>query len=260
MSHKSWVYTINNYTEEDIEKLKLLTTNKHRCCKEVGESGTPHLQGAITFKRSYKLKQLKKIFETAHWEIALCKDAENYCIKGDIIINENNTKQGKRSDLAEACETLKEGLLPVTENHPTIYVKYHKGLQSLRDILSKKDKEFTKINVIVYQGKPGCGKTRKAYEIDNDLYNVPEPINGSLWFDGYDQEKTILLDDFYGWIKYHTLLQLLDGYPIKLPIKGGFTYKKWNTVIITSNKKPKEWYNRDEWEALKRRITSCYPL
>ena len=55
--------------------------------------------------------------------------------------------------------------------------------------------------------------------MDPNLYNVPEPNNGSLWFDGYRGQKTILLDDFYGWIKYHTLLQITDGYPYQAPTK-----------------------------------------
>ena len=83
-----------------------------------------------------------------------------------------------------------------------------------------------------------------------------EPINGNIWFDNYTGQEDILLDDFYGWIKYHTLLQLLDGYLCNYQLKGSTVWKNWSRVFITSNKDPSEWYNRPEWDALRRRITT----
>lgn len=49
---KSWVFTLNNYTQEQINKLKQLECSKVPLIvfqSEVGESGTPHLQGVIKF-------------------------------------------------------------------------------------------------------------------------------------------------------------------------------------------------------------------
>lgn len=250
---RTWVYTLNNYTDDDIKKLELLTVKMHRCCKEIGENKTPHLQGAITFKRAYRLPQLKKLFPTMHWEPAKVKDPENYCIKGEVVINEINSAQGKRTDLELACK--ETTMLAIAESYPTTFVKYHRGFAALHSTRLSKKRKFAALRVVVLWGKSGVGKTRKAWEIDQNLYNVAQPNNGSLWWDGYEGEETILLDDFYGWIRYSHLLQLLDGYQMKLPYKGGFTYKAWKTVIITSNEHPEKWYQREEWNALKRRIT-----
>lgn len=258
MASKTWVYTLNNYTDKDIEQLKSFTVSKHRSCKEVGEGGTPHLQGAITFKRAYRIKQLKKLNERIHWEQAKVKDAENYCTKGEIIIDENNVWQGQRNDLRNIVETLKQTkkIRTTAREHPETYVKYHKGLHALNKELQPRIEEFTKPEVNVYIGKPGSGKTRKVYSKEKEVYNVPEPINGQIWFDGYEGQEAILLDDFYGWVKYHTLLQWLDGYPMQLPVKGSTVWRNWRRVYITSNKEPDEWYNREEIEALQRRITN----
>lgn len=251
---RTWVYTWNNFTDADIEQLKLLEVNMHRCCKEIGEKGTHHLQGAITFKRTYRLAALKKLFPKVHWEPARAADPENYCIKGEIVIDIKKNEQGKRNDLSEAIAiATSQGIKKCAKEHPETFVKYHKGIKELLFTIHE-DQEWFATEVIVLIGPPGCGKSREARRIDPTLYNVPEPINVE-WFDGYTGQETILLDDFYGWLRYHTLLQLTDGYSMKLPIKGGFIHRNWKRVIITSNKPPEEWYTRDEIDALKRRIT-----
>lgn len=261
---KSWVYTLNNYTDSDCKALEALECNRHRSCKEVGESGTPHLQGAITFTRSYRFTQLSKLFPKCHWEVAKTKDAVNYCIKGDIWLDTNNAKQGNRTDLEIGCELVcSGGLRAVAREKPTTFVKYHKGLSLLKNYLAE-ETEWFDTKVIVYWGDAGVGKSKAVREFCKSsgltLYNVPEPINSSVWFDMYDDHSAILLDDFYGWIKYHTMLQWCDGYPLQLPIKGGFVQRKWTYVFITSNKPPSEWYNREEISALQRRITTVHHL
>lgn len=250
---KTWVYTLNNNTEQELTSLKALTVNKHRCCAE--NEGTPHLQGSVTFTRSYRLTQLRKLFPRCHWEVAKARDSENYCIKGEIIIDIDNKQQGKRSDILEASKT--STMYECAKMFPVEYIKYNKGLEKLQNILQSKElPTFIKMEVIVFWGQSGSGKSKRARELDPNLYNVPEPINGTVWFDGYDGEDTILLDDFYGWLKYHTLLQFLDGYKMMVPVKGGFTQKRWKRVIITSNKPPEEWYMREEIDALKRRLNT----
>lgn len=257
---RTWMYTINNWTQEDLTKLKALKQLKmHRCCAEIGESGnTPHLQGAITFDRTYRLEQLRKLIK-AHWEIALTKDPENYCIKGEILIDIDTRQQGKRTDLEAVAQTIEEhGLVAAGLLHRTAYMKYEKGMKALDSLLrSQKISNWTDVEVIVLWGPPGSGKTRKAVEYDDNYYEVCSPNNGTLWFDGYTGQKTVIFDDFYGWIKWHELLRLLDGYRRMIPTKGGFTHKEWNRVYLTSNKHPNEWYqNIEDRTALMRRINT----
>lgn len=263
MTSKSWFGTLNNWTEEEYQALQECPDITYAVIgKEIGpECGTPHLHIAITLKKNKRLAGMKsEINKRANWQlpdkgILAC---QRYCKKdGDFIIIDNKN-QGERSDLSKAGEVaIARGMLAVAEEFPETYIRYSKGIEKLRGILASKNKEFNKLEVIVFWGPPGSGKSRECREIDPDLYSVPEPINGSVWFDGYDGQESILLDDFYGWVKYHTLLQICDGYPMQMPIKGGFTVKKWKRVFITSNKAPEEWYtSREEIDALRRRITS----
>jgi len=88
---KMWCFTLNNYNENDIKILELaFNGSKYIIGKEVGESGTPHLQGYVNFNDKKRLTALKKIHDKVHWE--KCKGSEEdnikYCSKdGNIITN-----------------------------------------------------------------------------------------------------------------------------------------------------------------------------
>lgn len=264
MTSKTWFGTLNNWTQEeynDMINLKDLTYGV--IGKEVGkEDGTPHLQFCLTFSGSKRLTGVKKLIPRAHLEIPRILEASRtYCKKdGDFHVIDNK-EQGHRSDIDKACELVKDkSLYDLAVEMPVMYVKYNKGFEKLRNILASKNKEFIKLGVYVIWGPPGSGKSKLVREIDDNVYSVPEPVNGTLWFDGYDGQESILLDDFYGWVKYHTLLQICDGYPMQLPVKGGFTQKQWKNVFITSNKPPEDWYKREEILALERRISKTTHL
>lgn len=262
MSHRSWCYTLNNYTPADIAIFEDIECIRHVCGREVGETGTPHLQGVISFKTTRRLSAMKKIHPKAHWEG--CRSIQHsieYCKKeDDIIIDIDNGEKGKRTDLLEAIDTLKSGgLRAVAEEHPEQIIKYGRNFQFLKELLEDEAQKYEKLEVIVLWGEPGSGKTRRAREIDNHLYNVPPIINGNIWFNGYENQETVLFDDFYGEVPLSYILQLLDGYFMRVPTKGGFTAKKWKRVILTSNVHPKRWY-RENWEALERRITEIIHL
>jgi len=109
----------------------------------------------------------------------------------------------------------------------------------------------------VFWGDSGVGKSRKVRDMDQNVFNVPVHESGTCWFDGYQDQETILFDDFYGGISYSLMLRFLDGYSMDAQIKGGFVRLNHKQVIITSNKPPEEWYSakvQGSAEALLRRI------
>lgn len=57
-----WCFTLNNYTPEEENKLKVMVEKECKFCvcgHEVGEKGTPHLQGYLEFKRKIRFNQVK---------------------------------------------------------------------------------------------------------------------------------------------------------------------------------------------------------
>lgn len=90
---RKWVFTVNNWTEEELTTILQKFSEKkweYGIGKEKGESGTPHLQGWLQSKSPIEIKVLKKIMPRAHIEKMKGKveDSIIYCSKdGDYESN-----------------------------------------------------------------------------------------------------------------------------------------------------------------------------
>lgn len=99
---RRWAFTLNNYDNFDLDSLthefKTGGATRWVIGKEVGEEGTPHLQGYVEFSNQRRLGTMKKIHERVHWEIAKKVREANfkYCTEdGDYIQHGFETKQLK---------------------------------------------------------------------------------------------------------------------------------------------------------------------
>lgn len=163
-------------------------------------------------------------------------------------------EQGKRNDLIKLGEKIKNN----EELSAPEIIKYHRGIKEYKAIVDqKKSQHFRNLTVNVLVGESGKGKTRYVYDLHgyDNVYKL-DKCGNEVWFDGYDGQKVLLIDDFYGWIHWGHLLNILDGYPLRLQIKGSHTWAQYETVYITSNRNVEDWYHRDDISALKRRITN----
>lgn len=95
---KRWCLTLNNYTEDEEKVLvEWISSNSSAILgKEVGESGTPHIQGYFELKRKLRFTALKKVacMKRCHLEEAKGNREQNevYCSKGNVIINTLESK------------------------------------------------------------------------------------------------------------------------------------------------------------------------
>jgi len=83
-------------------------------------------------------------------------------------------------------------------------------------------------------------------------------VGTDKWWDGYDGEKGVLIDDYAGAWPISYLLKVLHEHPQKAQYKGGMVELQAKYIVITSNLHPDMWYpNADlpHKEALKRRIS-----
>ncbi len=265
---KNWVWTLNNYTQNEEDLLQALAQDpKHGILymvygREVGESGTPHLQGYISFSKRRPLNQLRQLVgQRAHYEIAKGSpvQASVYCQKDGNFWEHGERPKGKgsRTDLLDMRDAIKNGATKefILDNHFGAYSRATRAATNAFLIYGKGRDWVT--NVHVHWGATGTGKTRKAIA---DSTSEPYIHPGGMWFDGYDRHEFVIFDDFGGSeFKLTYLLKLLDRYPMRVPVKGGFVQFVPKTIFITSNKDAKEWYpnvSPEHQAALIRRITS----
>lgn len=260
MSARNWCYTLNNYTEDEVEEIYSIECRYHICGREIGSEGTPHLQGYIEFSKVLRLSAVKKLIPRGHWEQrrGSADEARRYCMKeGDYVeTGEFKGKQGARSDLHAVMDMVKENKskLEIFEEQPAVVARYPRFVNDYVAARERADtKEFRKVEVHVLWGQAGTGKTRIAHDLCPNIFTVSP--GETFPFDGYDGETEILIDDFYGQLKHHDMLRILDGHQFKVNVKGGHRYAKWTQVFITSNKPPSEWYCAGLSDELKRRIT-----
>lgn len=101
---KKWAFTLNNYTNEELEILEtLFQDHEYIIGKEVGEQGTPHLQGYVEFKDKKRPSEYVKN-KRIHWEkargnkeqnIEYCKKENNYTTNIKIKRPLKDPLQGK---------------------------------------------------------------------------------------------------------------------------------------------------------------------
>jgi len=266
-----WCFTLNNYNDSEFKVIQAeFEKLKPSYCvigKEIGKGGTPHLQGYVNLGRKGRksLSLMKKLLPRAHLEVAKGSDAdsEKYCTKEDkdAFVIGTPQAQGKRNDLSAAIETLKETkkIKDVALNHSESFVKYHRGFEALQQVLTADEPRDFKTKLYVLVGKPGTGKSRWANAMADKLGSTYYKPRGE-WWDGYEGQDSVIIDDFYGWLKYDELLKITDRYPYRVPIKGGYRQFVSKQIFITSNTDPDSWYKFAGYEssALRRRIDYNY--
>lgn len=247
-----FVFTLNNWTEEEYDFLTEFPCKWMVVGKEVGENGTPHLQGACILGSQWSFSKLKTLtgFKRAHIESmnGTPEDSLAYCTKqdSDAFVKGTLPTPGKRTDVINAVARIQKGeslrSLAKDEEGGVAVVKFYKGLTVLRSLTRKPRDGPPK--VFWLHGPTGVGKTRCAFEFAQSVAEGDDDIwissGGLRWFDGYDAHSVVIFDEFRA--KHVTsfafLLRILDRYPMSVEFKGGFANWTPRVIIITSNKCP----------------------
>lgn len=266
MASTRWLFTLNNPTAL-LDFSSFGNVRYAIYSEEIGAEGTNHFQGYIQLHKQARLAALKDIIPGAHFEKQRSTDDEKciaYCSKttdptfidGPYIYGEP-CSQGKRSDLLEIKKKIDANASEkiIADEHFGSWSRYYRAFRDYR--LLSMDSTRTKPEVFVLYGGTGLGKTYLAKELlgaDTYWQSAPSTRTSGLYWDGYHHES-ILMDEFYGWMRFDSLLRLCDENPFKMDIKGGHTWCKATRIGFTSNTHPGDWYKVSNWLAFVRRVT-----
>lgn len=246
---RNFVFTLNNYTTEEVEAVKSWECRYLIFGKEVGESGTPHLQGYVCFESQRTLSVLKKLQTRAHWEIAKGspKQASEYCEKegdvfekGDRPMTQSEKGSGEKRRWEDAFLAVKEGRL---EDVPKdILCTKLKNIEYAVERVKAADRKVEALegergsHHEWHWGVPGSGKTHYS-ESQGPFYTFEA---GRFW-DEYNDEDIVVFQDVDESQRPYVqaLKNMLDQKPFRAAEKGVKSRMiRPKRVIITSNLHP----------------------
>lgn len=260
---RNWCFTINNWTDDDINKLSGAECRYMVYGKETGETGTPHLQGFVVFNTAKRLGGVKQLHETAHWELArgTWEQAANYCKKdGDFTERGVAPMSQKRKGEVEidrwdaAYEAVKAGRFEDVPND----IAGRGGIRNLlhKARLTQKRPEPCEVDCRWYHGRTGTGKSHAARTEFPEYF-----LKGrTKWWDGYTDQETVVIEEwdpktseFIG----SYLKEWCDKWPFEAETKGGRTSIRPKRIIVTSNYTLEQCFGHDKCgllEPLERRF------
>lgn len=241
---KHFAFTWNNY--QDVDYIDILNKAKN----DLGISyivygyeiapttGTLHLQGYVQTEKRVYLTKINKCLPKVH--ITICngssQDNIDYCKKLDNFVEDGVPRTEARrikkcKDDWEALVNLAESgkIQEIRTDFPKEYLVYYRTFQQIaQDRL--KPEPIVRACYWIW-GKPGSGKSRAVHQHFPDAYWK----NANKWWDGYQGQESVVLDDLGGAFLYEHLKRWADRYPVIGEVKGssiGLSYKRF---IVTSN-------------------------
>jgi len=267
---RGWCFTLNNYNDADQEQLNTVIRTLARYViygREVGQDGTPHLQGYVYFHNARQRKAVSRLLPRAHLAPANGTAAQNkkYCTKdgdfteyGDIPMEREMAQrkggEGNAARYAKAILQAERGELDVIRrDDPQLYLLHGVRLESLYSpVAVPLDGELLHE---WWVGPSGSGKSRLLWEL------YPNHFAKALnkWWDRYRHEDIVAIEE---WAPKNdctasALKKWADRYPFPGEIKGGCKQRlRPKKIIVLSNYTPQQCFlNSEDLEPILRRFT-----
>lgn len=251
--NRNYCFTLNNYTEDEYQSIITIECRYLIVGREIGEQGTPHLQGYVAFRDAISFENARRRLVRAHITVALGDALSNfeYCSKSGSFLERGSRpgtpKDGGRCEIERWDAALAAARKRDFDSVPSdIYIRYVKSLEYIAakhsdpPVANEPDSKNR-----WYYGGPGTGKSRAARELGGgaDGYlgvYIKEP--NDKWWDGYIDQQLVIIDDFdkYNVKQSGDLKRWLDIYPFQAQTKGGMHMIRPKCIVVTSNYHPEE--------------------
>lgn len=219
-----------------------------------------HWQFTVCFTKKVRPRTVKTVLgDQTHNELSTSEKTLEYVWKDETSQGRRWSwgtlpfKRNSKTDWDSVKKAAKEGRLDDDVIPSNIFVCHYASLKKIKMDYMVADPIEKDVQVI--WGNTGLGKSRKAWaEAGMDAY--PKTPTTKFW-DGYQGQFHVVIDEFTGQIEITHLLRWLDRYPVLVETKGSGTVLRASKIWITSNLSPEEWYltaPRVQMDALLRRL------
>lgn len=278
--NQEWEEAIINHEDPDGKKIvRYLSIGKHKGT----QTGYQHCHMNLELEKQVTLFYVKtKLFMRQDIHVEERRGTREQCnayLNKDgqfrEIANTRRLQPGRRTDLDDLYDMIEDGatLFDCYREHFGTTVRCYRGLReyiALRDTIQSTQTIFDPPEVIVYVGPSGSGKSWRC-STDPDYmesgYRFSIQMDSKIYFDGYNNQKTIWFDEFSGrTLPFTTFCQLADRFAGRYETKGGSVLiSGLKKILISTIQFPHLWWAGSErfntdTEQLYRRITKCYYL
>ncbi len=148
---------------------------------------------------------------------------EVYCSKEGIYTKlGDEPKQGFRGDLKETIRLITKGEIIPTDvmvENPETFNLYKKTFSIARNLFMMSQFRTKMTQGFWFYGASDVGKSHSIFKNYNPTDYYLKDIRVK-WWDNYQQNKIVCLNEFRGEIKYGEILDLVDKWPKNVPIRN----------------------------------------
>jgi len=258
---RRYTITLNNYTQAEYDTWWTLECRYMILGKEVGENGTPHIQGYVEFVNQRSFSSVTKIVPRSHIEVANGDSEQNrrYCSKdndwqerGERTMTQADKGESEKRRWEDAFEAAKEGRMDDIDAE--IKFKHYGIIKRIQKDYQVDVPDLEDVTGVWYYGAAGAGKTHKA------IADYPKAYRKlcNKWWDGYQDEDHVLIDDVdpaHACLVQH-FKHWADRYAFNAEVKGGQIRIRPKVIIFTSQYSIEECFQGKDQasiDAIKRR-------
>ena len=262
---RGWVFTLNNYAIEDIVVLDQLDVKYMLYGKEIGESGTPHLQGMVYLHLQKTLKATKAFIGINEIHLEVMRHIEKsivYCKKDGQFTERGTAPKGQKEKgeaganaskarWDEALLNAKRGRFHLIDSQ--LQISQCRNLEYIFNrALNARTLPDTTCRMLWLWGPTGTGKSRAARFVFPGAYDKM----CNKWWDGYIDQRVALIEDIdpsHAKLCHHMKIWM-DRYPFTAEVKGLVRSLRPEVIVVTSNYHPMSiWPDASDHEPILRR-------